>query len=65
LKAYGFSGPDIDAEMSLLTAGLWEKVREDISSAGSNSWEALRPDAFIEEKLRFEYLQANHDLAGL
>jgi len=61
VEAYGFSGPDIDAEMILLTARLWKKLGLKDISLQINSLGSTEARLLYREKL-VEYYQANHDL---
>lgn len=58
VEAYGFSGPDIDAEMILLTARLWEKLGLKDISLQINSLGSTEARLNYRQKL-VEYYQAN------
>lgn len=60
VEAYGFSGPDIDAEMILMTARLWKKlglkhVSLQINSLGSTAARAAYRDVLVQ------YFEAHQD----
>jgi len=58
VEAYGFSGPDIDAEMILLTARLWKKLGLKDITLQINSLGSTEARLHYREKL-VEYYQAN------
>ncbi|WP_292363834.1 histidine--tRNA ligase [Methylophaga sp. UBA1464] len=59
VEAYGFSGPDIDAEMILLTARLWKTLGEKDISLQINSLGSTDARLNYREKL-VEYYQDNY-----
>lgn len=60
VEAYGFSGPDIDAEMILLTARLWKKLGLKDISLQINSLGSTEARVKYRQKL-VEYYQANQE----
>jgi histidyl-tRNA synthetase len=58
VEAYGFSGPDIDAEMILLTARLWKKLGLKDITLQINSLGSTEARLNYREKL-VEYYQSN------
>ncbi|HAD32626.1 MAG TPA: histidine--tRNA ligase, partial [Methylophaga sp.] len=60
VEAYGFSGPDIDAEMILLTARLWKKLGLKDITLQINSLGSTEARIKYRQKL-VEYYQANHE----
>ncbi|MCL5974661.1 MAG: histidine--tRNA ligase [Gammaproteobacteria bacterium] len=60
VEAYGFSGPDIDAEMILLTARLWKKLGLKDIALQINSLGSTEARLNYREKL-VEYYQSNQE----
>jgi histidyl-tRNA synthetase len=60
VEAYGFSGPDIDAEMILLTARLWKKLGLKDITLQINSLGSTEARLNYREKL-VEYYQSNQE----
>lgn len=60
VEAYGFSGPDIDAEMILLTARLWKNLGLKDITLQINSLGSTEARLNYREKL-VEYYQANQE----